>query len=285
MSLEEILSTIQERLGLTEPFKKERYASGGCINNAVILKSGGEKFFLKYHSKPPKKFFDAEADGLNLLKENGLQKVPMVLDVGENYLLLEFIPEGKKTSKTFQEAGYQLAELHKKAQPFFGGEKNNYIGTIEQPNEKFSDWVEFYFQKRLWYMAQLAVDKGSLPQIALELLEKIYPKLRDIIPDEPPSLLHGDLWSGNLMADSQENPWFIDPSVYHGHREMDLAMAYLFGGFSEHFFNAYHETYPLQPGIIERTRFYQLYPLLVHVVLFGGAYKWECLEILNNYGV
>lgn len=283
--MEEIFSILEEKLGLEEPLQMEQNASGGCINNALILKSGGERFFLKYHSNPPQNFFRAEADGLNLLKDNGLQQVPNVLDVGENYLLLEYIPEGRKTNKTFTEAGYQLAELHKKTQPFFGGEKNNYIGTIEQPNEKFSNWVEFYFQKRLWYMTQLAVDTGSLPKKALELLEKIYPKLQDIIPNEPPSLLHGDLWSGNLMADSNENPWFIDPSVYHGHREVDLAMAYLFGGFSEHFFSTYHETYPLQPGIIERKRLYQLYPLLVHVILFGGGYKWECLEILNNYGV
>ncbi|MFN4298921.1 MAG: fructosamine kinase family protein [Thermaurantimonas sp.] len=257
---------------------------GGCIGQSYRAEGGDRRLFVKTTSQPmPADFFRKEARGLQMLKRQGLKNVPEVLLVDDDVLVLEWIEPGQKTSATMELAGAALAELHRQPQPFFGLDEDNYIGSLPQPNGRYDNWAECYFHSKLWPAAAEAHRRGHLLNFVLTDLEELYKKLPELLPDEAPSLLHGDLWGGNLMAAADGRPYFIDPAVYFGHREVDLAMTMLFGGFDNYFYKAYYETFPLLSDFRQRLPLYKLYPLLVHAALFGMSYQADCVDCIRVY--
>ena len=169
--------------------------------------------------------------------------------------------------------GVGLARLHRAGAPSFGLNHDNYLASLRQENKPANRWGTFYAERRIGSLTERAAERGELPQALRKQIEQLIQRIPDLVgPEEPPARLHGDLWSGNVLCDSAGAPVLIDPAVYGGHREIDLAMMRLFGGFSEAVFDAYDEAFPLSPGHAERVPLYQLYPLLAHVNLFGSAY-------------
>lgn len=264
------------------------FSSGGCINHRGKLTTSDGVYFLKWNDL--KKFpgmFAAEAKGLRLLRDAGALVVPEVIYVDHagayQFLLLEYIPSADKGRDYWEQFGRGLATLHKKSAQAFGLDHNNYIGSLPQRNTPSPSWVEFFIEQRLAVQLHMAVLHKRIDNVVVRKFDSLYRKLPEIFPEESPALLHGDVWGGNIMTGSAGNPCLIDPAVYYGHREADLAMTQLFGGFHPSFLDHYEEEYPLQPGWEERLDVYNLYPLLVHVNLFGGGYSGQVLSILKRF--
>ena len=246
--------------------------SGGDINEAyqVTFADGGYAF-VKHHSRAPGGMFRAEAEGLAWLGEANAIRVPRVLAVesggpsagtpgvtsgatdGSSFLILEWIDraavKGRDSQPLAEDLGRQLANLHRYGAPTFGANIHNYIGILPQDNTPKDDWETFYRDNRLRPQLDRATASGLVPVSVRRKFDQLFLVLGDRLgPPEPPARLHGDLWSGNHMFDADGAPVLIDPAVYGGHREMDLAMMHLFGGFSARVFDAYHEAYPLDGG-------------------------------------
>jgi len=260
---------------------------GGCINNALKIQTSGGVFFIKYNlSATYPEMFRKEALGLKILSDAGEIRVPKVVasETADKYeyLLLEFIDPANKSATFWEQFGHSLAALHKHTQPFFGLDQDNYIGSLPQRNRKHPKWSEFFVQERLEPLVKLARNSGEVSQQTVIQFESLYNRLENLIPAEVPSLLHGDLWSGNYMVDDKGNPCIIDPAVYYGHREVDLAMTRLFGGFPEAFYSGYNSAFRLENGWEQRLDIHNLYPLMVHVNLFGGGYISDVKRILNR---
>lgn len=253
-----------------------RALSGGDINDAyaVVLENGRE-LFVKTNRHPPAGMFPTEARGLAWLGEAGAIRVPGVLAVDERFLALELLRPGKPRPTFDEELGRGLAALHRATPGPFGLEHDNFIGRLPQSNRAAAapGWAAFYRDRRLAPQLQAATGAGLIPPAMRRDFDRLFERLDQLVgPEEPPARLHGDLWGGNLMCDAEGAPCLIDPAVYGGHREMDLAMMRLFGGFGTAAFAAYDEVHPLASGHAQRVPLYQLYPLLVHVNLFGGSY-------------
>ncbi len=281
-------SVLFEAFGKDIEVSKYQFLGGGCINNAVKLETAIGKFFLKWNdSKQSEEMFEAEACGLNLLADKQLMAIPEVIKYGCNdgkaYLLLEFIQSAYRQRNYWRHLGEQLAELHRNTHGSFGLHFNNFIGALPQSNEYMSSWIDFFIEKRLKVQAGLAYYNGLVGKDLLKKFEKLYEKLPSLLPEEQPALLHGDLWSGNVMVNSQGLPCLIDPAVYYGNREIELAFTQLFGGFDNDFYQAYQAAFPLLPDFDERVEIYNLYPLLVHVNLFGGSYLSGVERVLKRY--
>jgi protein-ribulosamine 3-kinase len=263
-------------------------ASGGCINHGGCVLTTSGVFFLKWNDliKFPGMFI-AEARGLTLLRGAKALAVPRVILVGEagtyQFLLLEYVVEGTKSRTFWRDFGAGLATLHRTSSSAFGLDHDNYIGSLAQLNSRQGTWVEFFVEQRLRVQLRVARDEGKLDDGITKKFEALFRKLTIILPEEPPSLLHGDLWGGNIMTSSEGKPCIIDPAVYYGHREMDLAMTRLFGGFDRSYVGAYQEVYPLLPDFEGRLDLYNLYPLLVHVNLFGGGYTSQVTNVLSRF--
>jgi len=260
---------------------------GGSINESFAIYTEREHFFIKINSASAfPKMFEKEKIGLELLKASSPLTVPLAYLVGEfngsSFLLMEYIDSTSAMLNFWEDFGRGLAQLHQNTQDSFGLDHDNYIGTLVQKNSRNADWPAFFIENRLHYQAKLAFDKGRLEKTLLYDLEKLYLKLNVIFPKESPVLLHGDLWSGNFMVGKLGEPVIMDPAVYFGHREMDLAMMHLFGGFDRKLFDAYHEVYPLENGWENRIEVCNLYPLLVHVNLFGGSYANRVRIVLER---
>jgi fructosamine-3-kinase len=236
--------------------------SGGDINDAFrAMLSDGRVVFLKQHAKPPAGMFEAEAQGLDWLREGPL-RVPRVLAVGDDHLALEWLDlRGRPDPRAF---GAGLARLHALGAPAFGLSRDNFLATLPQDNTAEPDWPAFYVERRLRPLcrrAKLGLDRD---------LDRL--RAADVWgPPEPPARLHGDLWWGNVAATARE-PVIVDPAVYGGHREIDLAMLALFGGLPDALVAAYDEVFPLADGWRDRIGLHQLYPLAAHACLFGGGY-------------
>jgi fructosamine-3-kinase len=263
-----------------------RSAGGGCIADARVVElEDGRRIFVKTHPDGAR-MFPAEADGLRWLAEPDVIRIPAVLAVGPDatpYLALEFIDSGPGRGDTDEKLGRGLAKLHRFGAPSFGHRCDNFVGSLPQTGEGCETWPEFYATQRLDPLVRRAIDDGSLPGVFASEFERLYARLPQRCgPAEPPSRLHGDLWSGNAMTARDGAPVLIDPAVYGGHREIDLGMMKLFGGFSQRCFAAYDEEYPLAEGWESRVPLYQLYPLLVHVCLFGGSYVGQLRRALNT---
>lgn len=263
--------------------------SGGDINDAFKLETEeGQYYFLKlndYNRYP--EMFEQEAKGLAALKKSCRLKVPDVINYGiyknQQYLLLEWIEKGAPAKDFAQNLGTSIAEMHKIRQSYFGFKQDNHIGSLQQINTPSEYWGEFYANFRILRLVKLLYDRNDISDIDLVHAENFCKQLNNIFPLEPPSLLHGDLWGGNYMITKEGYASIFDPAVYYGHREMDIGMAKLFGGFHNDFYNTYNHFYPLEKGWQARQPFTQLYPLLVHALLFGGSYILNIKEIMRPF--
>jgi len=261
---------------------------GGCINDACTLITRDGKFFLKYNSSAAyTDMFEKEAAGLKTLAETKAIQVPDVLgfDKTENftYLLLKHIEKGVAPKNFWVEFGTKLANLHQNTWLTFGLDYDNYIGSLVQTNQLHTDFYSFFISQRIEPQLKNARDKGAFSQSDMRYFDSLFKSLPDIIPAEKPSLLHGDLWSGNFMVTAEGTPCLFDPAVYYGHRESDIAMTKLFGGFNPDFYEAYNQAWPMEKGWQKRIDIFNLYPLLVHVNLFGGGYARQVLQIIRQF--
>ncbi len=261
---------------------------GGDINQSFRADTDAGKFFIKLNLHPPgNDFFGKEAQGLGSLAANTSLNIPKVLHCGRiesiQYMILSFLEKGQPTHNFWQVFGAGLAELHRVGSAFFGWDSDNYIGIFPQQNSIQSSAAVFYGRSRLMYPVMEAFNRKLLDPASVRLAEKLSVRLNELIPDEPPSLLHGDLWNGNFLVSADGLPAIFDPSVYYGHRETDLAMTLLFGGFQKGFYESYHSDFPLTSGWQQRIPLFQLYPLLIHLNLFGAQYRSSVIEILKKF--
>ena len=267
---------------------KVNHVGGGSINEARSLTTSSGKLFLKMNQQPDaNKMFQAEASGLNIIANTNTIAVPTVRGYNQigstSFLLLDFIDPGHRSDHFWEQLGIGLARLHQCTKDDFGLDHHNYIGSLHQSNKYHDNWVQFYIQERLQPQLRLAIDQQLLTIQDNRIFEDLFRELPNLLPKENPSLIHGDLWSGNFLCDTQSLPYLIDPAVYFGSREVDLAMSYLFGGFSPTFYQAYEHFFPLLPGFNKRMELYQLYYLLVHVNLFGMGYVSSVRNIIKTH--
>ena len=270
-----------------------RRVSGGDINLAFRLAvDDGRSLFVKHHPQAPAGAYGAEAAGLAWLAEAHALRTPAVVAVGDDprsrFLALDWIegatPVDAAGADAAERFGRALAALHRHGSPAFGLHEDNLIAGLPQENAPCDTWADFYAERRLEPLARRAVARGRLSSGFLTRLERLRPRLAELCgPHEPPARLHGDLWNGNAAIDAEGFPVVVDPAVYGGHREMDLAMMHLFGGFPEATFAAYAEAYPLAEGHEWRRELFQLAPILVHVCLFGGGYARSADRILARH--
>lgn len=264
--------------GLGHPYKikKVQHVSGGDINHACKVATTNGVFFVKWNQFPQSDMFSKEAQGLNLLRSAACIDVPQTLGYGKvegkNYLILEEIEKGRHSLHFWEDFGQKLAKLHQHSSSKHGLNHDNYIGRLPQQNSPKADWITFFIEQRLSPQLSMGRNKGIISRTLVQQFESLYKLLPDLIPEEPPALLHGDLWSGNFMCGTNHRVWLIDPAVYYGHREMELAFTRLFGGYDERFYKSYQEVFPLALGFDNRVNIHNIYPLLVHVNLFGTSY-------------
>ncbi len=249
---------------------------GGDVAIAFTVElDDGRRVFAKTHPGAPPAFFTTEATGLQWLREPGVVAVPDVLAVSDeppNHLVLEWIDEGRARGDTEAELGAALAALHRCGAPAFGREDRRTTGSRGLPNEPCAPWPEYSGTQRLQPLAVLARRAGALPDTAIAALERLAGNLDPFDTGEPPARLHGDLWAGNRLVDATGRSWLLDPAAHGGHREFDLAMMRLFGGFGPECFAAYEQAFPLADGWEERVPLHQIAPLVVHAIKFGGGY-------------
>ena len=255
-----------------------RRVGGGCINEGWSAElADGRRLFVKTRQEVGPGEYASEAAGLRWLAEPGAVRVPEVVAVADEaeprFLALRWIDGGSLSADGAEQLGRGLAMLHATGADGFGAPLPLRISSIELPNDPLPGWPEFYAERRLRPLARRARDEGSLSARGADAVERVCERLEDLAgPPEPPARLHGDLWGGNVMADASGQGWLIDPLAYAGHREVDLAMLRLFGAPSPRILAAYAEAHPLADGHEERVQLWQLFPLLVHAVLFGGGY-------------
>ena len=283
------IEKLTEIYGTSVQLTGSRSVGGGCINHALKISTTVGDFFLKWNASAPADMFQKEAAGLiEMALSNSDLVIPKVIWSKENgdsqsLLLMEYLAPPNNTSGFDERLGRGLAQMHRKTAPAFGFHHSNYCGTTVQDNSWTTSWAEFYAQRRIWNLVQQIKTTRGISSDD----QKIYEKLLDRMPElllhgTIPSLIHGDLWSGNYMY-SNRGPALIDPACYYADREMELGMMKLFGGFSAAVWNAYDEEFPLPEGWKQRIRLYQLYHVLNHYLLFGGSYGWEALEIAKEY--
>jgi protein-ribulosamine 3-kinase len=261
---------------------------GGCINHGGKIVTSTGNYFVKWNdaNRFPSMFL-AEADGLTLLRHQKVIDVPNVIltDIVENFqfIVIEWIEASHNSNTYWQTLGSQLASLHRKTSDAFGLDHDNYIGSLKQINTRKSNWIDFFIENRLEVQLRFAIDEEKLDNNMVQKFNSLYKKLKGILPEEIPALLHGDLWSGNLITNANGDPCLIDPAVYYGHREAEIAFTKLFGGFQDAFYDSYNSAFPLHHDFAYRMDIYNLYPLLVHVNLFGGGYVGQVKSILGKF--
>lgn len=283
--VEQLLST-----SLAKKVTIDSYSTigGGCIHQAGCITTNLGEFFLKWNNKPNSgKMFETEMMGLSLLGETNTIQVPKQIATGEQdgycYIVLEMIDSRARSETYWTHMGLNLAALHKHTQTIFGLNHDNFIGSLEQYNRPCNTWKEFFATQRLDPQIKMAIDGSKMPLSIIKKFERFYQRIDEIMPTEQPALLHGDLWSGNVISNEKGEAVFIDPAVYYGHREAELAFTTMFGGFAQEFYQAYQSAWPLTAGFMGRLDYYNLYPLLVHVNLFGGGYLNEVLQIIKKF--
>jgi protein-ribulosamine 3-kinase len=261
---------------------------GGDINDACCLTTASGKYFLKINNKNKYPLmFKKEAIGLELLRKNSTFVIPQVIKTGScddhQYLLLEWMEKGSPKKDMWERFGEALAMMHKQPQPFFGSDEDNYIGSLTQINTRHDKWHSFYRECRIMPLVRSLRDSGYFSSKDAKAAEASCSKLDQLFPTEPPALLHGDLWAGNYFIHASGYATIFDPAVYYGHREMDIGMTKLFGGFDQRFYDVYNHYYPLQKEWESRLPLSQLYPMLVHAILFGGQYISSALNIIRRF--
>jgi fructosamine-3-kinase len=281
-------AALEQELGAA--VRETRAIGGGDINDALrVALADGRTLFVKTHPRPLPDMFACEARGLRWLAETRALRTPEVIAVRDEapaFLALELITPAARGPRHDELLGRGLAALHRAGAAHFGLDHDNYIATLPQHNTGAGgyDWPRFYAERRLEPQLARAVDAGLIAASTRAAFARLLSRLPELCgPAEPPARLHGDLWGGNALADERGEPVLIDPAVYGGHREIDLAMMQLFGGFGARCFAAYDEAYPRAAGHDDRVPLYQLYPLLVHVNLFGAGYVAGVERILHRY--
>jgi fructosamine-3-kinase len=267
---------------------------GGSINQAACLKTDRGSFFIKWNTDPRPQMFAREAEGLQLIRSAQVIRVPAVYayqdpspDGCPGYLLLEWIEKAASSNLTMEKLGQNLALLHRSSSEnhCFGLKQDNFIGSTPQINIWNQDWVVFFRDHRLGFQIQLAAKKGLMPPARRSKLDIMMGRLDRWIPSRrpTPSLVHGDLWSGNFLQAQNGDPVLVDPAVYYADREVDIAFSELFGGFPTVFYSAYKQAWPMSPGYTERRDLYNLYHLLNHLNLFGETYGSIIDATLKHY--
>jgi fructosamine-3-kinase len=282
-----IESIIRDALGSGINLLDTQSLGGGCINQASRIETDQGTYFLKINNRVPEDFFEVEAKSLEYLNSFYPGRIPRAISSGHVegyfYLLTDFIESASRASGYWVRLGEDLAHLHRNSHTEFGLEFDNYIGSLPQKNRKTDNWTDFFVEMRLNPQIERARQAGLIETGILHKFDQLKMKLPDLFPVENPAFVHGDLWSGNLMVDESGRPALIDPAIYYGHREIELAFTQLFGGFDRSFLTAYEENFPLEPGFQDRVDVYNLYPLLVHLNLFGTSYLSGIKRILNRF--
>jgi fructosamine-3-kinase len=284
MNTDPVVQAVEAALG--SRVERWRRVSGGDINQAHQAQlADGRTVFVKSNDRTPAGMFAAEARGLAWLGEAHALRVPAVLAQGPGFLVLENIDASEPRHDHDEQLGRGLARLHAFGAPSFGLDHDNFIGRLDQHNAPGATWADFYRERRLEPQLRTAMDNGLASPSMRRGFERILPRMEELVgPAERASRLHGDLWGGNAIVDECGLPCLIDPAVYGGHREIDLAMMKLFGGFGARVFAAYEEAFPLAAGHQARVPLYQLYFLMVHVNLFGGSYVRQVESALAAIG-
>ncbi|NEX22991.1 fructosamine kinase family protein [Thiorhodococcus mannitoliphagus] len=269
-----IAQAISKATGTRFEVRSNRAVGGGCINTAAVLGDGSQSYFVKLNATERLDMFEAEAAGLEALAEPGAIRVPQPLCTGcaggQSFLVMELLDLGGRLDGV--RAGRQLAELHLATAKTFGWQRDNTIGSTPQRNTRTTDWVRFWRDHRLGRQLEIAAANGYGGRLQTSG-ERLMAQLDVLIGHEPAaSILHGDLWGGNIGSTRDGEPVIFDPAVYHGDRETDIAMTELFGGFGGDFYAAYREAWPLDAGYATRRILYNLYHVLNHLNLFGGGY-------------
>lgn len=279
---------LEEVTGETAELLSVSPVGGGDINEAYRFETTLGTYFVKKNSSSRfPQMFEKEALGLKILADAEEIPVPEVMtcdETGEEaFLIMKYIPPGTKSTDFWETFGRRLAALHRHTDEMFGLDHDNYIGSLHQSNRRHRSWTDFFREERLQFQVKMARDAGRIDSDTIRKFERFYQKLEDIFPVEPPALIHGDLWGGNFIVNPEGEAVIIVPAVYYGHREMDLGMSQLFGGFHHEFYEAYNRHYPLEPGWQKRLDYCNLYPLMVHVNLFGGGYLGSVKSILKRF--
>jgi len=264
------------------------HISGGSINGTFKIDTNHKSYFIKVNDRSfAPEMFEKEVLGLELLRCSTPLRIPEVAgtytSASNTVLIMEWIQSVAKSHNYWQNLAEGMASLHERSEPAFGLDNNNFIGSLSQSNAKHNTWVDFFIQERLNPQIKLAHQQHFVDSRLNTMFIALFNKLDTLIPVESPSLVHGDLWSGNILQDDVGAPVLIDPAVYYGHREMDIAFSKLFGGFAPRFYEAYNQAFPIAPGFNERVDIYNLYPLLVHLNLFGRSYLGQIDSILNYF--
>ena len=284
---EKLNEVLTEQEGSTE-ITAFTFASGGCINSAGSIETTKSEYFVKWNKAGQfPGMFKAEFEGLQHLAVNTELHIPRPIVYGETeehtFLVMENIQTTARADSYWQALASGLISIHRASDAQFGLDTDNYIGSLPQANTLEETWPEFFVLHRLTPQLKLAFDSGKMSRSSISALDTLTTRLPAMIPEEIPSLLHGDLWGGNLITGGSGEPVLIDPAIYYGHREMDLAFTRMFGGFGEEFYEAYDDLWPLEPGFEERVDLHNLYPLLVHVNLFGGGYISQAERFLKRF--
>ncbi|WP_205319163.1 fructosamine kinase family protein [Runella rosea] len=280
-------SILFETFGKAVEVNDARFVAGGSINTAARVLTPEGTFFVKFNHAEKEDMFEKEARGLALLRNTNAIHIPEVYGYGKNggraYLIQEFVENGGQHPNFWRTFGQSLAKLHSHTQPFFGLNFDNYLGSLEQNNTFYENGIDFFVEKRLRPQAGLALYNNLIGAELYNRLERFYPLLKNLLPTEAPALIHGDLWSGNFLINEHGRVSLVDPAPYYGYREAELAFTHLFGGFDDEFYENYQESFPFEPHFEARIPIYNLYPLLVHVNLFGRSYLPPIERLIKRY--
>jgi fructosamine-3-kinase len=259
--------------------------AGGDISTATRLRlSNGTTALMKTHPHAPPDFFESEAHGLRWLAEAGGIQLPEVLAVDHECLILRWVEPGRNTADGAAAFGRALARTHAAGAPAYGLDRDGYIGRLPLPNRPADTWAEFFAVRRVLPYLKVARDRGAVTDTEAAAVEAVVPRLGQLVPEEKPARLHGDLWNGNVLWGLDGQVWVIDPAAHGGHRETDLAMLMLFGlPHLPRVLEAYVDVSPLADGWQDRTALHQLFPLLVHACLFGGGYGARAAAVARQY--
>jgi fructosamine-3-kinase len=284
------LEKLSERVGTSVRLTGSKSVGGGCINHAVKISTSVGDFFLKWNASAANDVFQKEAAGLEEMRlaNNPFLVIPQVIwsketDELPGLLLMEYLAPALSSAGYDEQLGRGIARLHRKSAMQFGFHQDNYCGTTVQDNSWSGDWPDFFAKKRIWTLVQQINASRGMATDELKIYERLVLKIPGILSHQTaPSLIHGDLWSGNYMYTSN-GPAIIDPACYYADREMELGMMKLFGGFPSRVWEAYQKEFPLPEGWHDRLDLYQLYHVLNHYLMFGVSYKYQALQIAGRY--